>query len=53
MELGWKNFVDNVKNCWENFEGDLKNWVDDWKNYQNDGSGLHDLTVGGHYFLAP
>ena len=24
--------------------------VDDWKNYWNDGSGLHGLTVGGHYF---
>ena len=52
MELGWKNFVDNVKNCWENCEGDLESWVDDWKNYWNDGSGLHGLTVGGHYFIG-
>ena len=44
VELG------NLKNCWENCEGDWKSWVDDWKNYWNDGSGLHSLTVGGHYF---
>ena len=50
MELGWKNFVDNLQNCWENCAGDWKSWVDDWKNYWNNGSGLHDLTVGGHYF---
>ena len=50
VELGWENFVDNLKNCWENCEGDWKSWVDDWKNYWNDGSGLHGLTVGGHYF---
>ena len=29
VELGWESFVDNVKNCWENFEGDLESWVDD------------------------
>ena len=41
-----------MKNCWENCEGDLKSWVDDWKNYWNDGSGLHGLTVGGHCFVG-
>jgi len=29
VELGWGNFVDNVKNCWENCEDDLESWVDD------------------------
>ena len=43
VELGWENFVDNLKFCWENCEGDWKSWVDDWKNYWNDGSGLHGL----------
>ena len=52
VELGWENFVDNVKNCWENYEGDLKSRVDDWKNYWNDGSDLHGLTVDGHYFVG-
>ena len=28
--------------------GDQKSWVDDWKNYWNDGSGQHGLTVSGH-----
>ena len=27
VELGWENFVDNVKNCWENCEGDLESWL--------------------------
>ena len=49
-ELGWESFVGNLKNCWDYCEGDLKSWVDDWKNYWNDGSGLHGLTVGGHCF---
>ena len=51
VELGWENFVDNLKNCWENCENcedDWKSWVDDWKNYWNDRSGLHGLTVSGH-----
>ena len=52
MELGWENFIDNVKNCWENCEGDLESWVNDWKNYWNDRSGLHDLTVDGYYFVS-
>ena len=42
MEFGWENFVDNVKNCWENCEGDLESWVDDWKNYWIDESGWFD-----------
>ena len=41
-----------MKNCWENCEGALESWVDDWKNCWNDGSGLHGLTVGGHYFVS-
>ena len=39
VELGWESFVDNLKNYWENCEGNLESWVDDWKNYWNDGSG--------------
>jgi len=52
VELGWKNFVDNLKNWvdgWKNCDGNLKSWVDDWKNYWNVGSDLNDLTVSGHY----
>ena len=41
-----------MKNYWENCEGDLKSWVDDWKNYWNDGNGLHGLTIGGHCFVS-
>ena len=26
----------------------MESWVNDWKNYWNDGSGLHGLTVGDH-----
>ena len=46
VELGWENFVNNLKNCWENCEGDWKSWVGDWKNYWNDENGLHGLIVG-------
>ena len=53
VELGWENFIDNLKNCWQNCVGNLKSWVDDWKNYWDDGSGLHGSTVGGHFVLAP
>ena len=48
VELGWKNFVDNLKNYWENCEGNLKSWIDDLKNYWNNRNDLHGLTVGGH-----
>ena len=51
MEFGWESFVDNLKNwadgC-EDYDGDQKILVDDWKNCWNDGSGLHGLTVSGH-----
>ena len=30
----------------------MESWVDDWKNYWNDGGGLHGLTMGGHYFVG-
>ena len=46
VELGWESFVDNLKNCCENCEGILESSVDDWKNYWNDGSGLHGSKVG-------
>ena len=51
MELGWKSFVDNLKNWmdgWESYDGDQKSWIDNWKNYQNDESDQHGLPVGGH-----
>ena len=35
----------------ENYDGNWKSWVDDWKNYWHDGSGLHDLTVSGHCYF--
>ena len=41
VEHGWEHFVDN-----------LENWVDDWKNYWHNESGLHDLTVSGHYYFG-
>ena len=47
MELSWKSFVDNLKNCWED-EGNLESWVDDWKNYWNVRSGLNSLIVSDH-----
>ena len=55
VELGWKSFVDSLKNWaddWENYDGNQESWVDDWKNYWNDGSGLHDLTVSGHCYFG-
>ena len=45
MKLGWECFVDNLKNYWENCEGNLESWVDDW----NIGSGLNGLTLSDHY----
>ena len=37
---------------WKNCDGNLKSWVDDWKDYWNDESGLSDLTVSGNYFFG-
>ena len=51
MEFDQESFVDNLKNWangWNNCDGNKKSWVDDWKNYWNDGSSLHDLNVSGH-----
>jgi len=53
VELVWESFADSLKNCWKKYDGNLEGWVDDWKNYWNDGSGLNGLTVSDHYFFAP
>ena len=52
MEFGWKSFVDNLKFCWNNCDGNLKSWVDDWKHYWNVGSGLNGLTVSDHCYCG-
>ena len=48
VELGWESFADSLKICQKNFDGNLESWVDDWKNYWNDGSDLNGLTVSRH-----